>query len=77
MDSSYYLKGEVILSEDPLLFVNNDEPEMLKCINSQFENLSVEKKKIVSSLHDPDPNGKDDEKIFRIFKINRIQGQVE
>ena len=68
------MKGEVILSEDPLLFVSNDEPDLLKCINSQFENLSVEKKKKVSSLHDPDPKGEDDEKIFRIFKINRIQG---
>jgi len=66
-------QGEVILSEDPLLFINNDDNEILKSLNSQFENLSAENKKKVICLCDPDPEGEEDQKIRRIFTVNRIQ----
>ena len=68
-------QGEVILSEDPLLFINNDDNEILKSLNSQFENLSAENKKKVIGLCDPDPEGEEDQKIIRIFTVNRIQGK--
>ena len=70
-------QGEVILSEDPLLFINNDDNDMKKSLNYQFENLSTENKKKVMSLCDPDPEGEEDQKVVRIFMVNRIQGKCE
>ena len=69
-------QGEVILSEDPLLFIPNEDIEMLKSLKFQFENLSAENKKKVLNLCDNNPEEGDEKKILRIFTVNRIQGRL-
>ena len=67
---------EVILSEDPLLFIPNEDIEMLKSLKFQFENLSAENKKKVLNLCDNNPENGEERKILRIFTVNRIQGRL-
>ena len=69
------MKGEIILTEDPLLFLSNDDPDIMKTLDTQYTNLSVEKKKKVTALYDPDPAGDKDQEIIRIFRVNCIQGE--
>ena len=69
-------QGEVILSEDPLLFIPNEDNEMLKSLKFQFENLSAENKKKVLNLCDNNPEEGEEKKILRIFTVNRIQGRL-
>ena len=70
----YYFQGEVIIAEDPILFLKNDDENMIASLDYQFESLSAENQKRVIALHDPDPSGDMDQKLIRIFKINCIEG---
>ena len=69
------LQGEIVVTEDPLLFLpTNEVSNVNKYLNSEFEKLSIEKQKKVTSLYDPDSSCNDEEKVLRIFRVNCIQG---
>ena len=69
------LQGEIVVTEDPLLFLpTNEVSNVNKYLNSEFEKLSIEKQKKVASLYDPNPSCNEDEKVLRIFRVNCIQG---
>ena len=69
----WQFKGESVIAEDPLLFVKNDENK-IESLNLQFQNLSSDNQKKISSLCDSNSSGDPDKKIVRIFHSNCIQG---
>jgi len=69
-------QGESVIAEDPLLFVKNDENK-IESLNLQFQNLSSDNQKKISSLCDSNSSGDPDKKIVRIFHSNCIQVTLE
>ena len=72
------MKGEIILTEDPVLLLDIRQPqeEKSETLINNFENLSQYDKSRVENLYDSDPEADSNLKVIRIFKSNSIQGYI-